>query len=96
MRTSGWKDDGIEDLASRGKDEINIALLSPLGKMSSPELADPIEKSVEQRGKGLTNLLVKDKVTEAARRAIGLIRSKTGVRSQDARDQRSAQTGLTG
>ncbi len=80
------KDEGIEDLASREKDEIKIAILNILGKMSSPELADQIEKFVEQRGKGLMNLLVKDKVMEAASRAMGLIRSKTGVRSQDTRD----------
>lgn len=80
------KDEGIEDLASREKDEIKMAVLNILGKMRSPQLADEIKKFVEQRGKGLMKLVVKDKVTEAANRAIGLIQSKTRMHSQDARD----------
>jgi HEAT repeat protein len=85
-------DEGIEDLAPKEKDEIKITLLSILSKIASAGLADEIRKFVEQRGKGLISILVKDKVTEAATRAIKAIENKSRVRSRDDRKGRSVKT----
>jgi HEAT repeat protein len=84
------KDEGIRDLAHRQKDEIKIEVLDILGKMGSSELAGEIEKFVKQRGKGLMNLLVKDRVTESANRALEMIEAKNEA-SRSAQEERSAE-----
>jgi hypothetical protein len=67
----------MEHLASRQKDEIRMALFDSSRQINSTELADEIEKFVEQRGKGLRSLLVKDKVLESANRAVEAIRKRS-------------------
>jgi hypothetical protein len=71
------KDEGISHLAPKQKDEIKITVLNMLGRIDSSGLAEQIEKFVKLRGKGLVNLLVKDKVTEAAIRALKMIESRS-------------------
>jgi len=70
------REKGIKHLAPRQKDEIKIAVLNILGKTGSSELTEEIEKFVKQRGKGLMNLLVKDKVLESANEALKTIESR--------------------
>ena len=86
------KDEDIKHLAPKQKDEIKIALLNILGKIGSPGLAGEIEKFVKQRGKGLLNLLVKDKVTEAANRALKMIDSKNKLCSETSREKKSLKS----
>ena len=57
-------------------DEIKTAVFEVSRQINSTELADEIEKFVEQRGKGLKSLLLKDKVLESANRAVEAIRKK--------------------
>jgi hypothetical protein len=71
------RDEGISYLATKHKDEVKITVLNLLGKIGSSGLAEQIEKFVKQRGKGLVNLLVKDRVTEAANRALKMIESRS-------------------
>jgi HEAT repeat protein len=71
------KDEGISHLAPKQKDEIKITVLNMLGRIDSSGLAEQIEKFVKLRGKGLVHLLVKDKVTEAAIRALEMIESRS-------------------
>ncbi|MGB2979871.1 MAG: HEAT repeat domain-containing protein [Candidatus Zixiibacteriota bacterium] len=70
------RDEGIKHLPPRQKDEIKIAVFDTSRQINSTDLADEIEKFVEQRGKGLKNLLVKDKVLESANRAVEAIRRR--------------------
>ena len=71
------RDQGIEHLASKQKDEIKMAVFEVSRQINSTDLADEIEKFVEQRGKGLKSLLVKDKVLESANRAVEAIRKRS-------------------
>jgi len=70
------RDEGIKHLPPRQKDEIKIAVFDTSRQINSTDLADEIEKFVEQRGKGLKSLLVKDKVLESANRAVEAIRRR--------------------
>jgi HEAT repeat protein len=70
------RQEGIKYLAPKHKDEIKIAVFDTLRQINSTDLADEIEKFVEQRGKGLKSLLVKDKVLESANRAVEAIRRR--------------------
>jgi HEAT repeat protein len=70
------REEGIKHLAPRQKDEIKIAVFDTAREINSPDLADEIEKFVEQRGKGLKSLLVKNKVLESANRAVEAIRRR--------------------
>jgi len=67
----------IGHLASRQKDEIRMAVFDAARQINSTDLADEIEKFVEQKGKGLKSLLVKDKVLESANRAVEAIRKRS-------------------
>lgn len=72
-----WENEkGIRHLTSKQRDEIKVAVLNILGKIGSPELTSEIEKFVKQRGKGIINLLVKDKVLESAKRALRMIKDR--------------------
>ena len=70
------RQEGINPLAPKHKDEIKIAVFDTSRQINSTDLADEIEKFVEQRGKGLKNLLVKDKVLESANRALEAIKRR--------------------
>ena len=70
------RDEGIKHLPPRQKDEIKIAVFDTSRQINSTDLADEIEKFVEQRGKGLKSFLVKDKVLESANRAVEAIRRR--------------------
>ena len=70
------RDEGIKHLPPRQKDEIKIAVFNTSKQINSTDLADEIEKFVEQRGKGLKSFLVKDKVLESANRAVEAIRRR--------------------
>ncbi|UCB53362.1 MAG: HEAT repeat domain-containing protein [Candidatus Zixiibacteriota bacterium] len=70
------RDEGIKHLPPRQKDEIKIAVFDMSREINSTDLADEIEKFVEQRGKGLKRLLVKTRVLESANRAVEAIRRK--------------------
>jgi hypothetical protein len=70
------RDEGIKHLPPRQKDEIKIAVFDMSREINSTDLADEIGKFVEQRGKGLKSLLVKDKVLESANRAVEAIRRR--------------------
>lgn len=70
------RQEGIKHLAPKHKDEIKIAVFDTSRQINSTDLADEIEKFVEQRGKGLKNLLVKDRVLESANRALEAIRRR--------------------
>ena len=70
------RQEGIKHLPLRQKDEIKIAVFDTSRQINSTDLADEIEKFVEQRGKGLKSLLVKDKVLESANRALEAIRRR--------------------
>ncbi len=85
------EEEGIKHLAPKQEDEIKIAVLNILGEIGSSELAYEIEKFVKQRGKGLMNLLVKDKVTEAANRALKMIESRNKI-SKSAQEKKSLET----
>jgi len=70
------KEKGIGHLTPKQRDEIKVAVLNIFGKIGSPELTSEIEKFVKQRGKGVINLLVKDKVLESAKRALRMIQDR--------------------
>jgi HEAT repeat protein len=63
-------------LPPKQKDEITVTLLKVLGKIGSAELTSEIERFVKHKRRGLKSLLVRDKVTEAANRALKTIESK--------------------
>lgn len=85
------KEKEIRHLPPRQKDEIKITSLNILGKIGSSELAGELEKFVKQRGKGLMNLLVKDKVTESANRALKTIENKNKGSTQTAEQRMSME-----
>jgi hypothetical protein len=71
------RDEGISHLATKQRDEIKITVLNMLGRISSSGLAEQIKKFVKLRGKGLVNLLVKDRVTEAANQTLKMLESRS-------------------
>ncbi len=70
------KESAMSRLTQRAKDEIRVAALNALGKIGSPRLTGEIETFVKHKRRGLKSLLVKDKVTEAANRALKIIENK--------------------
>ncbi len=71
------RDPAILQLASKTKDEIKVAALKALGKMESPGLTGEIERFVKHKRRGFKSLLFKDKVTEAANRALRTMENKS-------------------
>ncbi len=70
-------------LPSKQKDEIRVAALNALAKIGSARLTSEIERFVTHRRGGLRGLLVRDKVMEAADRALKTIKSKDKRSSAD-------------
>lgn len=77
--------------ALKTNDETKIAVLNALGKIGSSQLTDEIEKFVKHRGRGLRSLLVKDKVTEAAHRALKNLRNRN-LRHSDNDKKKTKET----
>lgn len=77
-------------LPPKQKDEITVTLLKVLGKIGSAELTSEIERFVKHKRRGLKSLLVRDKVTEAANRALKMIESKNKGHTAEAPEKTAA------
>ncbi len=81
------KESSISQLSTRAKDEIKIAALGVLGKTGSPESTGDLQRFVRDRRRGLRSLLVKDRVTEAANRALKALGSKTSESTKSVKEK---------
>jgi HEAT repeat protein len=72
------KESSVSQLLAKARDEIQIAALGVLGKTGPPGLTSDLQRFVRDRRRGLRSLLVKDKVTEAANRALKALESRAG------------------
>ena len=84
------KESSISQLSAKAKDEIKVAALSALSKIGSPGLTGEIERFVKHRGRGFRSLLVKDKVAEAANRALKTISGKTTDNVNGTREKKTS------
>jgi len=83
----GEKESSISRLSAKLRDEILVAALSALGKTGPPGLTGDLQRFVKDRRRGLRSLLVKDKVTEAANRALKALSSKTSQSAGSAKEK---------
>ncbi len=84
---------GIKHLPPKPKDEIQIAALSVLGKIGSPDCVDEIEKFIRKKKKGFKGLLVNDRLIETAHRTVKLISGKENHRSRNEKSGMALQKG---
>lgn len=88
------KESTVSRLPQRAKDEIKVAALNALGKIASPRLTSEIERFVKHKRRGFKSLLVKDKVTEAANRALKTIENRSRSYPNGAKEKPKAQNNV--
>jgi HEAT repeat protein len=81
------RESSISQLSTRTRDEIKVAALGVLGKTGSPELTGDLQRFVRDKRRGLRSLLVKDRVTEAANRALRALGSKTSESTKSVKEK---------
>jgi HEAT repeat protein len=81
------KESSISQLSAKARDEIQVAALGVLGKTGSPVLTSDLQRFVRDRRRGLRSLLVKDKVTEAANRALKALEGRAGQSTAGAKEK---------